>query len=320
MSFHLNILDGTSWLAEPQAIRRAVLRLSKMTACPTAREIAAFRQERLAQAKQAAASAPVAPGGKKTGVIFMHGPISQRADAETMKLGGTSTEETSAALDVLMADNSVANIVLHVDSPGGGTYGVEELSDKIYQARGQGKKIWAIADSMACSAAFWIASAADTFAVTPGGDVGSVGVYCVHIDESKALEEDGLKVTMVHAGKFKGEFNNFMPLSEDSRAHLQAQVDATYAKFTDALARNRGVSLKRVQEAFGQGRTLNANEALTAKAVDRIQTFDALMAKLLGNKQGTDRMRTEMLQLRQAEFRRRKVMLEWLPAALPVGK
>lgn len=318
MPFDLSALQNTCWLAEPLAIKRAVLRLSKMLACPTAREIAEFRRERMMQAQQIAERGARSPGGNKTGVIFVHGPISQRMNAETMKLGGTTTEEVSASLDALMADNSVANIVLHIDSPGGGTYGVEELSDKIYNARGQGKKIYAIADSMACSAAFWIGSAADTFCITPGGDTGSHGVYAVHVDQSKALAEEGIAVTMVSAGKFKGEFNDFTPLSEDSRMHLQAQVDATYAKFTDALARNRGVSAKKVKENFGQGRVMNADEALAAGAVDKIMTFEALLGKCIGGKHGGQRASVEVMRLRVAQERQR-ARPEWKLAPVPVG-
>lgn len=280
-------LHGTSWLCDPAAIRRYAATLSRIPTCPSAREIVAFRAERLAEAKQAAAKAVRAQKGK-VGVIPVYGPISQRADALEVKLGGTSTEEVSVALDALVADPAVSAIVLHVDSPGGSSYGVEELSDKIYAAR-EKKHIYAIADSMAASAAYWIASAAGHLAVTPGGDVGSVGVYCVHVDESKALEAEGISVSVVSAGKHKVETASHQPLSEDARAYLQEQVNATYDKFAGALRRNRNTTREHVEKHYGQGRVLNAEQAMAAGMVDSVRSFEELLGKLTGGASPGDR-------------------------------
>ena len=59
-----------------------------------------------------------------------------------------------------------------------------------------------------------IATAAGMMISTPGGGggtVGSVGVFALHIDESKALEAEGYKVTCISAGKFKTEFAHQQP-------------------------------------------------------------------------------------------------------------
>jgi signal peptide peptidase SppA len=162
-------------------------------------------------------------------------------------------------------------------------YGVEELSDKIFAARDR-KPIYSIADSMACSAAYWLATSAQTVCCTPGGDVGSVGVYCLHIDESEMLKGLGVKVSWIHAGKYKVEGNSAEPLDDEARANLQASVDETYGKFIDALSRNRhDVSKADVRANFGQGRVMSAAKALGAKMIDRIDTFENLMAKLTGS-------------------------------------
>lgn len=298
----LSSLDQTIWLAEPVQLRQAVQRVARIPTCPTAREVVQARRDRLEEARQAAARAIRSTKGK-VGVIPVHGPIEQRLSAVSMKLGGTSTEEVGAALDALVADSTVEAIVLHIDSPGGSVYGVEELGEKLHQAR-QRKKLYAVADSMACSAAFWLASAAEVVCCTPGGDVGSVGVYCLHVDQSRALEEEGLQVTLVRAGKHKAEANPYQPLAEDARAHLQLQVDYTYDKFLAALKRNRGVSLEHVRAQFGQGRVLNAEQALAAKMIDRIMTFEHLLRKLAGDAGSDRRASAEILRLRHQHAQR----------------
>ncbi len=94
-------------------------------------------------------------------------------------------------LDARSVDFNIDTIVLDVDSPGGNYYGTPETSSKIRAAR-DSKPIIAVANSLAASAAYWIASAADEIVVTPSGDVGSIGVLAVHTDFSAANEKIGV--------------------------------------------------------------------------------------------------------------------------------
>jgi signal peptide peptidase SppA len=306
-TFDLSALNHSIYLMEPTRLKLAVQQ-ALLLPCPQVRDVAAFRTERLELARQAASRAVKTAKGK-VGVIPIYGPIEQRMSGRLMKLGGTSTEEVGVALDALTADASVGAVVLHVDSPGGSSYGVMELSDKIYAARAQ-KPIHAISDSLAASAGIWLASAASSLSVTPSGDVGSVGVYALHVDESKALETEGIKVTAIQAGKFKLEGAPWEPLTAEAMAHFQEEINYTYGQFVGALARNRGVSKKRVEEDFGQGRLLNAEQALKVGLVDHIQTFEQLMSKLMGS--GSEHLKVasmEVLRLRH-EARKRRQPLE----------
>lgn len=294
------VIDGTLWLCEPIQLQLAAARVLSFHGCPTARELVEERRRRLAEAarpvtiasrwtdaeleqpdKEAASGKAVRGVKGRVAVIPIHGPIEQRYSSRLAKAGGTSVEEIGVGLDAALADSGVDAIVFHVDSPGGSSYGVEELSDRIHQAR-ERKKTYAIADSMAASAGYWLASAAEFLAVTPGGDVGSVGVYAMHVDQSKALEAEGVKVSLVSAGKYKTEFAPFAPLSDDARANLQEQVNHTYGRFHAALKRNRNVPLDHVRSEFGQGRVVNAEQALERKMVDRIMTWTQLMERLTG--------------------------------------
>lgn len=319
LSPHLALIHGTSWLAEPGYIRLAMVRLRTFTACATPRELAEYSREKKEEfrdpvrhaslgtehpAEKAEVKAIRAVKGK-VGVINIMGPIQQRATSELRKLGGTATEWIGLSLDALLADSSVGAIVLHIDSPGGSSYGVEELSDKIYKAREQ-KTIYAHADSMACSAAYWIASAASMVLCTPGGDVGSVGVYCVHVDESKKFETQGIKVTWVHAGKYKVEANNTEPLADEARAMIQEGVNETYDKFVSALKRNRSTSRAHIEEHYGQGRVLSADKALKAGLIDRIMTYEQLLDRLTGVKEQQQGNQASVEQERRRQAQRKR--------------
>jgi signal peptide peptidase SppA len=193
--------------------------------------------------------------------------------------GGTSTDRIGKELDRLLNDDSVGAILLDVDSPGGETFGVQELSDKIFSARGR-KPIVASANPEAASAAYYIASAADELVVTPSGWVGSVGVVAAHTDVSKMNEELGVKVTYIHAAPYKVEGNSNEPLTDESQTYFQSQVDATYEQFLKDVGRNRGTTAAKVRSDFGGGRMLRAKDAKAAGMVDRIETLDETIARL----------------------------------------
>lgn len=228
-------------------------------------------------------------------VLPVRGLISQRSSLFQQIFGGTSTESLGAQFDAALRSDQVKGIVLDIDSPGGTTYGVQELAERIFQARGT-KPIIAVANSLAASAAYWIGSAADKLMVTPGGDVGSIGVYCLHEDFSKADEQQGIKTTLVSAGKYKVEANPFEPLSEDARQALQDGVDATYSEFVQAVAKHRGVSATAVRGGFGQGRVVRSKEAVAEGMADRVASLSKVLDEMGVQRTGGARAESETIE------------------------
>jgi signal peptide peptidase SppA len=228
--------------------------------------------------------AAATPGQRQSGavaVLPLFGVISQRVNLMSDISGGTSIERFTAAFRQLVSDSSVKAIVLDVDSPGGAVYGVDELSQEIFKARGT-KPIVAVANSFAASAAYYIASAADEVVITPSGEVGSIGTVMVHIEESKWLEKEGFGVRMLYAGKYKTEGNPYEPMTDEAAAAFQGRIDEYYDAFVKAVARNRGTAVATVKSDYGQGRVLGAKAALAAGMVDRIATLDQTIKRLGG--------------------------------------
>jgi signal peptide peptidase SppA len=212
-----------------------------------------------------------AGGGGASAVLHIRGPISKRPSFMSMFFGGTTTEELSAALAEAVADPAVSRIVLNVDSPGGGVDGVPELAAEIYAARAK-KPITALVDTTAASAAYWLASQASEILLTPSASVGSIGVFALHVDQSRALEAAGLTPTFIQAGKYKTEGNPLQPLSDEAKATMQTRVDAFYGMFVRDVARGRGVSVDVVRSEVGEGRMVLAKDAVTRGMADNIRT------------------------------------------------
>lgn len=210
-------------------------------------------------------------------VVQVYGTIMQRSSMMSMCDGGTSTQAISQALRQANADESIAAIVLDIDSPGGSVYGVAELAAEI---RASAKPVTAIANSLAASAAYWIGSAAAEFYVTPGGEVGSIGVWMAHEDWSKALAEQGVDVTLISAGKYKTEGNPYGPLGDEAKGFLQSRTDDYYGAFTRDVAKGRKVKAEDVRAGMGQGRVLGATQALAENMVDGVMTFDQVIRQV----------------------------------------
>ncbi|MFM0256093.1 signal peptide peptidase SppA [Paraburkholderia sediminicola] len=239
------------------------------------------------ESAQGVSAGPRSRGNARAGaiaVIPVHGAIVQRASQINICDGGTSTQQISAALADASADDTVSQILLDIDSPGGSVYGVQELAAEIQQAK---KPVIAVANSLAASAAYWIGCAANEFYVTPGGEVGSIGVWQAHQDWSKAMEEEGVSITLISAGKFKVEGNPYQPLDAEAQSFMQSRVDDYYAAFTKGVAKGRKVGIDQVRNGMGQGRVLGADQAMSERMVDGVATFDDVVAKMQRNIKAT---------------------------------
>lgn len=230
----------------------------------------------------AAEAGPVAARGSASragaiAVVPVYGTIVQRASQLGLCEGGTSTQALSQALRQASADDSVSAVLLDIDSPGGSVYGVAELAAEI---RGSSKPVTAIANSLAASAAYWIGSQAAEFFVTPGGEVGSIGVWMAHQSFEGALKQAGVDVTLISAGKYKVEGHPYGPLGEDARAFLQSRVSDYYNAFTRDVAKGRKTTADAVRSGMGEGRVLGAQAAKEQGMVDGVMTFDQVVAHM----------------------------------------
>ena len=204
-------------------------------------------------------------------IIEAHGVFGQRMNVMSEISGGTSTEMLEAEVRGAIADPAVKAIMLHIDSPGGSVYGLQSLAATISEAK-RSKPIVAQVDSLAASAAYWIASQCTEIVASPGSDVGSIGAYMLHEDVSEMLEAEGVKETLIYSGKYKVEGNPYEPLNDDAREFMQSRVDLVMRDFLAAVAEGRGKTVERVAEKFGQGRCVEAREALKAGMIDGIAT------------------------------------------------
>ena len=135
-----------------------------------------------------------------------------------------------------------------------------------------------MANESALSAAYAIGSTADRLYVTRTGEVGSIGVVAVHVDESGADAKAGLAWTFVFAGEQKIDGNGHEPLSERARATIQADIDRLYSEFCGLVAANRGLTIETVRST--NAAIYRGELAIRAGLADRLGTLDLAVAEM----------------------------------------
>lgn len=230
-------------------------------------------------AMQSRAGGSGSGGGGAIAVIAVRGTIVQRADQLDLCEGGTGCEDISLALRMALSDPAVSQIIMHIHSPGGSVYGVQELGDEIRDANKQ-KPVIGFASSLAASAAYWIGASCGEFYCTPGGEVGSIGVWSAHQNIKAYLEKEGIDIRLISAGKFKVEGHPYDALGQEAEDWMQSRVNDYYAAFTAAVAKGRGVPVAQVRDGMGQGRVLGAAAALGENMIDGVMTFPELVSKM----------------------------------------
>ena len=219
---------------------------------------------------------PQAQGPSGVAVIPIHGSLVRRTSGLEADSGLTSYQSVQQMLELARDDASVDAILLDIDSPGGESSGVFDLADKI-RTIGLQKPVWAVANDMAFSAAYALASAAQKVFVSRTGGVGSIGVIAMHVDQSVKDAQDGLHYTAVYAGSRKNDLSPHGPMTTEAQRFLQGEVDRVYGLFVDTVARHRGLSSHAVRDT--EAGLFFGKDAVRAGLADAVGTLDdALLA------------------------------------------
>ena len=213
-------------------------------------------------------------------VISVEGVIARRLNLFSDISGGCSTELLGTYVRMASDDRAVRAIVMDINSPGGGVFGLTDLVATIRTAR-EVKPIVAFSPELMCSAAYWIGSAANEMVCTVDAEVGSIGVACMHFDRSGKDANEGIKRTVLYAGEYKRVTSDEKPLSDEGVAYLQQKVDLYYSLFVEAVAENRGMSVEDVLSKLADGSTKIGTEAQAAGFVHHIGNMEFAIARAL---------------------------------------
>jgi ClpP class serine protease len=147
------------------------------------------------------------------------------------------------------------------------TLGTPELADAV-AAAGKRVPIVAYTSGLMASAAYWVGSQASAIVASRSARVGSIGVYAAITDLSGLYASMGVKVEVFKNSEasLKAMGVPGTSLSDDQRAHLRSDVQATFDEFKATVSAAR----PRVSIDSMRGQTLSGQAAVKAGLVDHI--------------------------------------------------
>lgn len=202
-------------------------------------------------------------------VIEISGVLIHRGGWIGQSSGQTSYEGIAAQIEAAARDPSVRAVALEIDSFGGEVAGVFDLADKIRALR-RDKPVWAFVAEHAFSAGYALASQADRILLPRTGAVGSIGVVVMHADLSGQLDQDGVRVTMIHSGAHKVDANPYEPLPANARDNIQREIDVLRFLFAETVAAGRTGRLSEEAALATEAATYRGTEAVAAGLADEV--------------------------------------------------
>ena len=202
-------------------------------------------------------------------VIEIAGVLIHRGGWIGQSSGQTSYEGIAAQIEAAARDPSVRAVALEIDSFGGEVAGVFDLADRIRAIRGT-KPVWAFVAEHAFSAGYALASQADRILLPRTGAVGSIGVVVMHADLSGQLDQDGVRVTLIHSGQHKVDGNPYEPLPENVHNDIQREIDVLRFLFAETVAAGRAGRLSQEAALATEAATYRGAEAVAAGLADEV--------------------------------------------------
>lgn len=210
------------------------------------------------------------------GIVTISGPIIRRPGLIAQILfGATDTEAVIDAVNEAAGSAAVQAVLLDIDSPGGSVNGTPELAQAVADLSRE-KYVYAFTAGQMCSAAYWVASQCDAIYMTPSARAGSIGVIASVIDTTEALRNEGIKVEVFAAGKYKSVGTSGVSLTDEQRTLLQQNVEEIAAEFRAAVL-NRG---RKIPEEAMEGQTFSAKAAMRMNLAGTVKSRADALAML----------------------------------------
>lgn len=210
--------------------------------------------------------------GKKIAVVYAEGEVQTGKGYDV----GVYSTNMVKALDEAANDDDVQAIVLRVNSPGGAVLASEAITDAVVRAKEKKPLIVSMGD-LAASAGYEISCYADYIVAQPTTITGSIGVFAMLPEIGTMLKNKiGLTFDTVNTNRNSSALSVMRPLSTESRALMQKNVEDFYKIFIGRVAEGRGLDVNYV-DSIARGRVWTGRDALTLGLVDTLGGIDVAL-------------------------------------------
>ena len=228
--------------------------------------------------------------------------------------GGTYDQQYLLdTLDALTEDDHNKGLLLHIDSPGGVVYQIDELYLKLMHYKEEtGRPVYAAVESYAASGGYYAACAADEIYANRNSITGSIGVIMgEYVDLSEFLDKLGVKVDYITSGPNKSMGNNYKPMTDEQRAIYQSICDEYYGRFLEIVADSRGMDVETVRP-LADGRIYTATQAMQAGLIDGIEPYEDTLNRI------KSKVENEDIAVQYYNYHAPATLLDYLSQAAPL--
>jgi ClpP class serine protease len=202
--------------------------------------------------------------------IKVDGPLTYKPVRMMCAPEGTSycglIEDVQEAIDA-----GARNIVFTYSSGGGQALGCFLSADEVRaMADEAGVKLTAYIEEGAHSAAYAWACMADEVIISPDASAGSIGCIVAIMDNSKQLEQEGLKRVVISSLDGKSPFNEDGSFSDKFLKKIKEDVDRLGLQFSNYVSKHTGLSVETILAMDAQ--SFHAEKALELGLVNKIMT------------------------------------------------
>ena len=204
----------------------------------------------------------------KIAVINVEGAITTGEVAFGVAGSDTIVDNIQAATQ----DDSVKALVLRVNSPGGGVWASELITNALNEFKETGRPIVSSMGDIAASGGVWVTTSSDEIFAEEDTLTGSIGVYGIVPTLDGIYDWAGIKVDGTSSTK-SAEWDERQAMPDYVKNAIQASIENTYKKFVSKVAENRGMDYEEVLPIAG-GRIWAGYKALELGLVDKIGGLD----------------------------------------------
>jgi len=221
-----------------------------------------------------AAATPITPTNYKAkdkiAVIYMEGEIV----SGHKEYGVIDDGRYVKLLKDIRRQDDVKAVVLRINSPGGSILSAENIYRQLIEMKKDGKKIVVSMGDLAASGGYYLSAMADSIFAQPNTLTGSIGVFSIIPNPSRALDEKlGVKFDTVRTGPYSSDFTIMFPWTERENTYMQQRTDAYYEFFLNKVAEGRHMTCDAVNEV-AQGRIWSGRKAVELHLVDKLGTME----------------------------------------------
>ena len=222
-----------------------------------------------------------------------------------IRASGTSSlrEEVSALLAVAEQSDEV---LVRLENAGGLVHEHGLAASQLVRIRDRGIPLTVAVDKVAASGGYLMACVANRILAAPFAIVGSIGVLAQVPNFRRMLDERGITVEQVKAGRYKRTVSMFGEVTDEDREKLREELEEVHTLFQAMVGKYRPqLDLERV----ATGEYWYGSRALGLKLVDALGTSDDWLAQRVGE-----------ADVWKLEWRGHKRLIEKLAATMEEGR